>query len=543
MIELPEGIMSRPLPARLAFACAVTLLTALSPAVAETRTVASQPGAEIAPAAVRLEAGELRLTLDEAIVLTLERNLGLEVQRYARQQARLGVDHALGIYDLGAIGSIGTSHNESPSASDLEGADVQKEDRDSLSFGFSQLLPVGGTAAVSASASKLETNNLFFSLNPSYSAGLDFSYSQPLWRGFGRATTAFGIEVARLTSDGTRAAFAEQVIATLQLVENSYWSLVEAREQLKVAEESRRLALQLHENNKVRVEVGTLAPLELVSSEAGIAVREEEVIRARAGVGNAEDVLKSLLRLESDATWAASIVPETTPEIEHPEADLAAALAAALAARPELEFERLAQESRQLESAYYRGQIKPRLDLRLGYGYNGVGGDAIVARDADGNPTQIVRGGLSDATDQIVDADFPGWSLGLELGYPIQNRTAKARAAIAELAADQGRVGVAQLEQLITTEVRLAVRGLDTAKQELESARVSVRLQNANLDAERKKFANGLSTSFQILEVEEDLTNARSREVRSVTSYRRALVEYYRSTGRLLEQSAVTISD
>ena len=125
----------------------------------------------------------------------------------------------------------------------------------------------------------------------------------------------------------------------------------------------------------------------------------------------------------------------------------------------------------------------------------------------------------------------------------MQNRTAKARSAIAEVALEQGKVVLSDLEQRISTEVRTAVRNVDTARQQIQSAEVSVRLAEKNLDAERRKYENGLSTSFQILQVQEDLTAARSRQVTAVTGYRRALVEYQRSTGQLLEQAGVRVAD
>jgi len=500
-------------------------VAALGPVRGENRVVSSAPAADAEAVDLRLSNGEIKLSLDEAIEIALQRNLGVAVQRYSRAQARLGIQQAMGLYDLGLNGTLGSSHSESATASQLEGADVQKQDQDSLSIGVSQVVPTGGLVRLDWRGNKLETNNSFYTLNPSYSTGLDFTYQQPLLRNFGRDTTDFQIRVARLTSEQSASAFSEQLISTITSVEAAYWGVVEAREQLKVAEESKRLAVQLHDNNKIRVDVGTLAPLELVSSEAGIATREEEVILARANVGNAEDVLKTLLNLDGDAAWAASVSPETAPDVDHPQVDLAKSLDTALADRPELGREALAQQARDLEAAFYRGQTKPRLDLQATYGYNGL------------------EGSLSKANDQITSADFPSWSVGLQFGYPLQNRSAKAQATISDLAAQQGRVGIEQLRQRITTEVRLAVRALETAEQELASARVSVRLQNANLDAEKKKFVNGLSTSFQILQVEEDLTSARSREVRAVTGYRRALVEYYRSTGTLLEKTGVEVAD
>jgi outer membrane protein TolC len=530
-------------PRALALGAAIVLFA--SPGLrgeAATRTVSTSLSDDGEEPSLRVAGGELKLSLDEAIELALQRNLGLAIERYSRQQLRLGVQQSLGIYDVNLGATASAAHDESPLASNLEGVAVQESDSWQTTLGVSQLLPTGGTAQIGGLASKFDTNALSFGLNPSFGSGVELSLTQPLLRNFGRGATDFGIRVARLSSEQSSIVFEEQVILLLQRVENAYWRLVEARAQVQVAEESKRLAVQLHENNRVRVDVGTLAPLELVSSEAGIATREEELIRARAEIGNAEDVLKTLLRLEGDEAWAATILPETAPDIEHAEVDLTKAMATGLEARTELRREEVAQRSREVEAAYYRQQRRPRLDLNASYGFSGTGGDLVV-RDDEGNVVATVPGGLSDAVDQVTGGDFPGWSVGLELGIPIQNRAARARATIAELAVDQGRTGIEQIRQVVTTEVRLAVRGLDTARQELESARVSVRLQTANLDAERKKFANGLSTSFQILQVEEDLTNARSREVRAVTNYRRALVEYHRSIGKLLERSAVEIVD
>jgi outer membrane protein TolC len=178
--------------------------------------------------------------------------------------------------------------------------------------------------------------------------------------------------------------------------------------------------------------------------------------------------------------------------------------------------------------------------LRATYGYNGVGGDAVV-RDADGNVVTFLDGTWGDAVEQITDMDFPGWSVALEFSYPLQNRAARARRAIADVGLEQGRALLTDLELLIATQVRTAVRGLDTARQQIQSAEVSVRLAERNLDAERKKYENGLSTSFQILEVQEDATAARSRLVAALASYRRALIEYHRAIGDLPLASQVRV--
>jgi len=186
--------------------------------------------------------------------------------------------------------------------------------------------------------------------------------------------------------------------------------------------------------------------------------------------------------------------------------------------------------------------VKPRLDLKATYGLSGLGGDVVI-RNPDGSVASTIPGGWSDAFEQVTGFDFPGWSVGLELGIPIQNRSAKARKLMADLALEASRDTAKQLELRVTTEVRAAVRGLETSREQLESAKVSTRLAEKNLDAERKKYDNGLSTAYQILQVQDDLTSARYRQVAAVTGYRKSIVEYNRATGSLLASSNVTIAE
>jgi outer membrane protein TolC len=530
---------------------ALVLALTLAPAIgaapapaaeASALEVTSRLGAAPPPPDLRVVGDELRLTLEEAVRIALQRNLGLNVVRYDRQIARLGIDRAMGIYDLALFGGISASHDESPAASNLDGADVQEQDRTGASFGVGQLFPSGGSGSINWSNGRFKSNSQFSILNPSFTSGMDFSFAQPLLRGFGRPATEYGLEIARNSDVISRDLFLQQVISTLQRVENAYWGLVEARYQQRVAEESLQLAQELHQNNQTRVDVGTLAPLELVSSEAGIATREEEIIRARAAVADAEDQLRWLLNLVAGDLWDKRVVPETEASMAPVSIDLAQALETALATRSELAVQRSSIRGKELDAAFYRQELKPSLDLKATYGFNGVGGD-VVLRDNDGEVIDVIDGGWGDALEQMADLDFPGWSVALEFSFPLQNRAARARSAIAEVELEQGQVLLSDLEQKISTEVRTAVRNVETSRQQIQSAAVSVRLAEKNLDAERKKYENGLSTTFQILQVQEDVTAARSRQVSAVTGYRRALVEYQRAIGKLLDQAGVHVAD
>ncbi len=490
---------------------------------------------------LRIEEGRLRLGIEEAIAVALQRNLTLVVERYNEAEAGFRLDESRGIYDFVALADVWTLDETSPSASNLSGADIQTFEEQAWNFGLTRLLPSGATLRGDFLNVRQETNSLFATVNPSYRTDFDLGLSQPLLRNLGRDATERGIAVARTNLEISRETFERQVVGTIQSVADGYWGLVEAQSQLEVAEQSLELARELHARNRIQVEVGTLAPLELVQSEAGIATREEEIIRAEAAVRAAEDTLRQLLNLERGELWTLPIVADREAEQTDLEVELAEAIAAAQARRPELEAQRLALRNLEVDAEYFDDQRLPQLDLQLRYGFNGLGGD-VTERDLfTGEVLNQSPGDYGDALDQISNGDFEGWRVGLALAYPLANRAAKARSAIADLAVERGEAVLRDLELIVETEVRRAARDLDTAAKTIASAEVSVKLAERNLDAEQKRYENGLSTSFQVLEIQEDLTAASSRLVAARSGYQRALVEYYRAVGSLPEESGVTI--
>lgn len=487
--------------------------------------------------------GKLRLSLEDAIAVALQRNLGLVVQRYNDADARLDLADSFSIYDLLGTAQLSTFSETSPSASNLDGADVITSEGQSWNFGLSRLVSSGGSLALDFNSGRNESNSTFATLNPAFRSDFDLSFRQPLLRNSGRRFTERTIQVARTNLEISRETFSQQVTLAIQRVVDSYWALVGARNSLTLAERSLELAMQLHEQNEVRVDVGTLAPLELVQSEAGIATREEEIIRARAAVGDAEDTLRQLLNLERGELWQVEIDTASEAEVERREVELDAAIGQALVDRPELVSKRLSLENLELDTAYRHNQTLPQLDVSARYGLNGLGGD-ITERDfVTGEILFQLPGGYSDAIDQLTDGDFEGWAVALNLSYPLQNRSAEAQLAKAEVALDRGTTELRDLELQVVTEVRKAVRGLETAAQQIDSARVSHRLQQRTLEAEQKRYDNGMSTSYRVLEIQRDLIDAANREVAAVTGYRTALAEFLRAIGALNEQSGVTIVD
>ncbi|MCP3963818.1 MAG: TolC family protein [bacterium] len=532
----------------------VGLLLLLSPAVdaSEVRATVSL-GEETAPAELTDDAGDLglqrqgddkvELALEDAIALTLRRNLALVVERYRRTQAIQGIEEAFGIFDTNLGSTLQLSEDTSPTTSLLETAEGGSVTNENVLWNFdvTQLTSHGGTASVAFSNSRFASSNLQFQPNPQFTVGLDFSFSQPLLRNFGRDVTRTNILVAQNNSAISREAFQGEVEAIVQQVSDRYWLLVEALEQLKVAEESLDLAKELHDMNRIQVEVGTMAPLEMVSSEAGVATREEEIIRRQAEVEDSADVLRRFLNLDRAQYWDVDIVPVTDPIIDYVKIEIENAYATALEKRPDVLTQQFQNTNRDIQASFARNQKKPRLDVTGGYGLNGVDGDVTI-RDSDSGDIIFQQpGGYSDALDQIFEAESDGWFVQAVFAYPLQNRAARSRSIQAELEVEQGGVEMRDLQQQVLLDVRRLTRAVRTAEQQIESAKVSTKLQRKNREAEQKRYENGLATSFEVLQIQEDLTEAQSREVSAITNYRRALNAFYFATGEILEKVGVEL--
>lgn len=531
---------------RAALVVAILMFTAMAIAPAAwasdvqttVRTQGLEPLGSLGDLGLSEAEGKVPISLEDAIAIALERNLSLDVQRYRRSQAIQGIREAMGIYDLLIDSTLSTSSETSPVSSLLVAADINIFESTSWNTTLSQLTQWGGTAQVAFENSRSEFSDQQRQPNPSFSIDIDLSVSQPLLRNFGREVTEQNLTIARNNDAISREDFQTQVETVVTNVVNGYWQLVESRQQLEVAEESLALAKELHEMNKIQVDVGTMAPLEMVQSEAGVASREGDIIRLQAQVEDNADLLRQLLNLDAGALWDVELIPNTDPEIEHLPIDVQKAASVAMENRPDLRSQKLSIDTLDVRAKVAANQLKPQLDLQARWGLNGIDGEF---RDRDG--VLLAENDYFDTLDQALDGDFEGWSVALNFSYPLQNRVAKARKAQAELALEEGNFQLRNLEQQVLTEVRQAARGVETAAKQIESAQVSSKLQAKNLEAEQKRYENGLSTSFQVLEIQEDLSAARSNEVSAIISYRRALVTYQQAIGRLLDEHEIELLD
>jgi HAE1 family hydrophobic/amphiphilic exporter-1 len=492
------------------------------------------PGAPAAPD------DTLALDLAAAFELALTRNLDLQVGRYDIAAADAGIRSAAGIFDLGLNFGVSGDESESPAATQLEGALITESRNTRFNFGLSQLLPSGTLLQLDARQTRSETNSQFFFVNPRWNAQFGFALSQPLLRGFGTVANRSNIVIARNARAQNAELFEMMVVKTLQQVETSYWDLVAARRAEEVSQQSLDLAERLLGETEERVKVGTSAPIDLVQSRAGVAIRVENVIAARNGASNAEDSLKAVLGFDQPGEWMKAIDTLEAYEFQPLEPDLREAIDTALEQRPEIRRKKLELEQLDFRVDMARNDTLPNLDLDASYGYGGIGGDIIL--DGPNGPI-VIEGGASDAWEQVRDGEFPGWSLGARFSMPIGNNQARGRLAERRFAYQRGSVELAALKQQVIREVRFAVRALEDGAAAVEAAEASRELSERNLEAEQTKFANGLSTNYQVLEIQEDLAQAQLSLIRAYLDYRRSMVAYRVATGTLLGVLGVDIVD
>jgi outer membrane protein len=519
-----------------AIAAATFLLVAAAALSAQTGSVVSARPGERSPAPLpRAEADGIHLTLNQTIGLALANNQDLNVTVNAAAASQFNLFQNYGIYDplLQAFGS--RTHNDSPTASQLAGALVLKTDLSDGGGQVSQLTPWGGTFTLGFTGNRTKTNSQFYSVNPSFTAGLQLAVNQPLLRNFGKLPTNWLIETARNTRDASYETFVRSVQDTVNSVEQAYWDLVYAYENLKVKQEAKRLAVEQNRITKIKIDVGSLAPIDIVQTEADIATADQDIINAEAAIGVAQDQLVRFLNVDPNAWSATPIIPTDPVRVEQQPFDLERGVKTALERRPEIIAQGYTVASEELRYQYYKNQTLPALNLQAMYGNNGL--DGLVTLP-DGT---VVNGGWGGAVDQVFDRLYKNWKVGLVFSYPILNRAARGARGVAQYNLETSRAQMTVLQQDIIVAVRNAHRAIETAQKQIVAAAKGRELAERNLDAATKKFENGMTTSFEVSQITNALSDARSRELNALVIYRKAVAAYHNAIADILDWKGVRI--
>jgi len=553
-----------------------------------------------------LRAGNLYLSLSDAIALAVENNLDVEIERYefsiaeadllrARSGASIngiptsvlpgvptGANLALlgsssaGLAsngDLSALSTLGQGlsfdpfvtgnlnfgHTTSPQSNTITtGTSALVTANKTANFGISQSFLTGGTASLSYNNIEQEQNSFRSSVNPFTTSSLDLSVVQPLLQGFGFAQNNRTIRIAKNNLRAADFVFRQQLINTVANVVQLYWNLVAAISTVNVNNQAVAVAQKLYDDNKKQVEIGTLAPIEVVRAEAQLATAQQALVAAQSAVLQLESVLKSALSrngLTSQAILDAHVVPTDPiriPEIEpvEPIQDL---VSKALDNRPDLAQSRIQIDNAQIALTGTRNALLPTLsatgDFRsnaLIGSQNTLIGPVLPQTGQVQNPPladPFFVGGYGSILSQLFGRNFPTYSIGLSLNIPLRNRAAQANIATASLNLRQNQLLVQRQTNQIRVDVNNAMIALSQARAQYQAAVKGRILQEQTLDADQKKLALGATTVYQVIQDQRDLTTAAAAEVTAQATYAGARVQLDVSTGSTLVNNNVVLEE
>jgi outer membrane protein TolC len=473
------------------------------------------------------------LTLNEAVELALAQNLDIAVERLSPQAADFQLAGLRNLYRPLASSSLGQRSQVNPPTNQLNGGQRVTNDTTTYNFGVAQELPWGGgNVALTFNNTRLSTSNLFANFNPTFTSTLTATFVQPLLRDFGIDSNRQQIAIVQINRDIAEETLRATVAQTVANVRNAYWELAYARAAVEVAQRSLDLAQKLVEDNQARVEVGTLAPIDVVQAEAEAANRRQTVAQAEATLATAQLTLKRLLVTgTSDPLWMQELRAVDLPQLAAPPLDVEAAVRAALERRTDLATARKNLESNDVTLRFWQNQSRPGLDLQLNYGAQGIGGTQFIRQGTGLGSTIIgeIPGGYTDALSILRSRDFPTWNAALTVSYPIGGNNADGQYARARVQRTQQSTRLRALELQVATEVTNAALQVQANLRRVDAARAARALAERQLEAEQSKFEVGLSTNFFVVQSQRDLADAQNVELRALTDLQRALVTFERA--------------
>lgn len=476
-----------------------------------------------------------RISIDEAVKQALEQNLGIRIQRFDPQIQDTGVALAQASWKPNFSTTLSRQSQTQASTSSLSGG-AKSIDNGTFAtgVGLSQTLPWGGNYTFNWNSSRFTTTNLFSSFSPQLSSNLNVQYTQPLLRNFQMDQIRQQVANSHKSRELSDIQLQSVVTQTLRGVKNAYWDLAYAIANLKAQQESLSLAQQSLKDEQKRVEIGVRAPIDIVQAQAEVASNEERVIVADAAIKAAQDNLRTLILDPGGAEfWTVTFDPTDAPVFAAQAIDVNAAIVTALDRRSDLRSAKNSLEQSDINIQYYRNQIKPDVNANIGYNPVGVGGSQLsgvdlvaVASGAAPSRTVIADRGFGSVLGDVFQSSYPTWTFGISVGYALGANVAHANLARVRLEYEQSQAQLKNLQVQVAAQVRSAARNVQTDAQRVQSARAALALQERKLDAEEKKLAAGMSSSFFVFQAQRDLAQARTNVLRAMSDYNKSLVDF-----------------
>ncbi len=492
-------------------------------------------------AAVAAQEAPLSLSLQDALSIAAKNSYDVKMEKIGLESADYSLKAAYGIYDLNLSANWNINLNRDPATSILQagvGNSVYMQRSDTYGLGLSQFTPWGQQFSLTASETRSRTNSSYYLFNPTFSSYASLSTTLPLLKGFGYKNNHLPVLKAKLDKESAGFQYAENLRDTLLAVEQAYWDLVYARESLAVSQSGLELAKQFQSETAARIKAGVLAPIEQVTADAQVAQNEQNIVVAESQLRNQEDLLKLALGYSQESKeWNQRVVPADEPSRNAGDYDEASLIGKAERLRPEVAILSRTLEKNKLDTAFARNQRLPSLALQGGLSYAGTAGDYY-----DPFTNIYVSKGFSDSWSQVRGLDYKSWNVGLVFSYPLQNRAARFNYQNVRLAQNNTEIQLEKEKLVVANEVRLALRNLQTTEKRIAAAELNVKLQQEKLDSEKKKYENGLSTSFQVLSYQNDLISAKSSLLKARIDNQEASASLDRAAGTYLQSKGLEIA-
>jgi outer membrane protein len=485
--------------------------------------------------------GKLRLTLQDAVVLTLANNSNVRLQELNIENSKYSLLASHSPFDPSVQASFSSQGQLSQAYTQLTGAPALgtlSSLNQITQLNYSQTFETGTNIQFNFNATKYSSNSTFNFFNPSLSSFLGFQFTQPLLRNRWLFANRAPLVIARRNVRASRATFEAQVSSTVQQVVGQYWNVVQARGNLEVAQKSLDAAEATYKHDKRALELGALPPLDIYRSESQVAGRRVQVIQSEYALRQAEDAFRQTVGADLDPYFRALDLDLTEPPEPGEElrsVDAATALQQARGKRPELEATRqsLANDDTSIRLAH--NNLLP--DLRVNGNYSGNGLNNLATAQG------VAAGGFGDSLNQLFGFGYPSYGFGLTLNLPVKNRSGQAALGSALISRSRDLYTERQIKEQITYDVSNAVHQLEEAKINIAASKESVDLARKTMAAEQRKYELGTGQIFLVLEAQTELAAAEQGLLQAEVSYRLAVAAVDYSTGNLLEPYGVQIAE
>jgi outer membrane protein TolC len=476
------------------------------------------------------------LTLEDAVKRALESNLDIAVQRIGQQVFDVNIASIRSVYSPTVSSLISNQSQKNASTSTISGGQTGATINNTnfvFNGGLAQEVPWGGGSfSATLDNRRSETSNLTATINPQYTPVWSAQYNQPLLRDFRIDATRQSILVTRINQDISDIQLQQTTMNTVANVRNAYWDYVFAVQSVDVAKQSLAIAEELLRNNQTKVEIGTMAPIDVVQAQSQAAQQKQALVTAEGSRRTAEIALKRLIVSgTADPLWGSTIEPVDRPDFRPEPIDVAAATQRALSTRTDVLQARKTLQANDTTLRLLNNQKLPQVDLQTRYAVTGIGGDRLITEGSGVDRGRIIGvepGGYFDALDTLFRNRLPTWSLGLNISYPLGTSAADASIARARIQQNQIEVQLRQLDLQVTSDVSNAAIQVQNSAERVQSAQAARELAQQQLDAENSKFGVGMSTNYNVVLAQRDLSTAQNNELQAVLAYRKAVVDFER---------------